>query len=154
MKVNIETLAKWTGIKAETISRRLSARGLNPESTDGRSQFFESKVALPVALGMGGPGAARERLDAARAGLAEFELRKRAGELVEVADLKSTWSSACLSWRDRMRCVPSEATVHVPGFTPAMGRKLLELIDATLTELADGKATPRTPRRRAKAQPK
>jgi len=54
-----------------------------------------------------------------------------------------------------MRSVPGEATVHVPGFTPAMGRKLVELIDATLTALANGDIELRpAPPRRSKAKAK
>jgi phage terminase Nu1 subunit (DNA packaging protein) len=148
MKCNLETLSELTGVKAETIARRLRARGLKPESTDGRSKFYESRVALPVALGMGGPGAARERLDAARADLAELALRHRRGELLEVADAIDTWSSHTLSWKERIRSVPAEATVHIAGFSPSMGRDLLRLIDQTLVEIADGRVAPRSAQRR------
>lgn len=149
MKCNLGTLSELTGVKSETIARRLRARGLKPESTDGRSQFFDSRVALRAALDMGGPGAARERLDGARAALAELSLRVRRGELLEVEDVKSTWSARVLSWKERLRGLPGQALVHVPGFDKAMARKLGALIDETLVELADDA---RAPRRRSKAR--
>lgn len=149
--LSLTKIAELIGAKHETVAKRLRARGLEPAAKDGRGRLYDSRAALPIALGVGGPGAERARLDAARAGLAEFELRKRAGELVEVADLKATWSDRVLTWRERIRAVPSEAVVHVAGFTPSMGRDLLRLIDQTLTEIADG-GVPRTSRRRARAK--
>jgi hypothetical protein len=150
--LSLTAIAELTGVKPETVSKRLRARGLKPASSNGRAQLFDSVAALPIALGVGGPTEERTRLDAARADLAELELSRRRGELLERHDVYHTWAGHVLSWKERIRSVPAEATVHVPGFTPAMGRKLLELIDATLVELADGNYGPRSPRRRAKAR--
>jgi phage terminase Nu1 subunit (DNA packaging protein) len=150
--LSLTEIAELAGVKAETVAKRLRARGLKPASSNGRAQLFDSVAALPIALGVGGPTTERTRLDAARADLAELELRRRRGELLEVADVRDTWASRALSWKERLRSLPAEATVHVPAFTPAMGRKLLELINATLTELADGNYAPRSPRRRSKAR--
>jgi phage terminase Nu1 subunit (DNA packaging protein) len=147
--LSIPKIAELIGAKAETVAKRLRARGLEPVAKNGRGNLYDSASALPIALGVGGPTEERTRLDAARADLAELELSRRRGELFERDDVYQTWASHTLSWKERLRSLPAEATVHVPAFTPAMGRKLLELIDATLTEIADGKVRPRTSRRRA-----
>lgn len=152
--LSTQQVADLVGKAQRTIVRLLRAAGVAPVREDGRTLYWHPPTVLPVIYAVGeglNPQAEKARLDRARAETAELELHRRRGELFERDDVYQTWASHTLSWKERLRSLPAEATVHVPGFTPAMGRKLLELIDATLTEIADGKVRPRTSRRRSKA---
>lgn len=135
-------LAVLTGVKLETVSKRLRERGIAPIRSDGRAHFFDPRTALPIALGRSSATAEKARLDAARADLAEQELSKRSGELIETSEVKQRWAGMALSWKERIRSVPVVALSRVPGFTKAMAKPLAELIDSTLIELADN-APPR-----------
>lgn len=149
-------LADLTGKAPRTVGKLLRAAGVKPTTEDGRTLYWNPPVALPVIYGNGdglNPQAEKARLDRARAETAELELRRRRGELLEVADVRDTWSDRILSWKEKLRALPASATVEIPGFSREMARKLLAMVDETLTELADGNVKPRrTPRRRAKAK--
>jgi phage terminase Nu1 subunit (DNA packaging protein) len=96
--------------------------------------------------------AERAKLAKAQSETAELRNAELRGELIRRDELVATWSSHVLSWKERIRAVPAAATVHVPGFTAAMGRKLAELIDETLVELAHGRygQARERPRRRSR----
>lgn len=159
--LSVTQLCELAGCANETGIRRLRRAQLAPVRTDGRTLYFAPPIALRVLLGVGDGidgGAERARLDRARAAIAEQEYAKRSGELLAADDVRSEWSRRTLTWKERVRSIPANATVHVPGFTKEQGRALLKLIDQTLTELADGKGRkPRAPRRRnatPKTQPR
>lgn len=148
--VSLSDLATLTRHDRRTIRKALA--GVGPAKQDGRTIWYSAPIALAAIYADGGgldPAAEKARLDAARADLAEQELRKRRGELLDAEDVRSTWSRRTLTWKERLRSLPAHATVHVPGFTKPMGRALLRLIDSTLGELADG--TTRERRRRTSA---
>jgi hypothetical protein len=85
--------------------------------------------------------AERAKLAKAQSETAELRNAELRGELIRRDELRSAWADRVLSWKERIRAVPAAATVHVPGFSAAMGRALATLIDETLTELADGIST-------------
>lgn len=101
--------------------------------------------------------AERAKLAKAQAETAELRNAELRGELIRRDELLSTWSDRVLSWKERVRAIPASATVHIPSFTAPMARKLLELIDETLTELADGgyrdRDSGKRPRRSRKTPP-
>jgi phage terminase Nu1 subunit (DNA packaging protein) len=80
----------------------------------------------------------RAKLTKAQSETAELRNAELRGELIRRDELRSAWADRVLSWKERLRAIPAAATVHVPGFSAAMGRALATLIDETLTELADG----------------
>lgn len=82
--------------------------------------------------------AERAKLAKAQSETAELKNAELRGELIRRDELRSAWADRVLSWKERLRAIPAAATVHVPGFSAAMGRALATLIDETLTELADG----------------
>jgi len=136
--VSLSQLRVLTGRDARTIRKALA--GVSPTKRDKRTCWYSTPVALE-AIFCGAmplePARARARFDEARANLAELELQRRRGQLLDADDVTRVWSRRILSWRERVRGIPAEAVVHLPGFTPAMARGLSRLIHQTLVELAD-----------------
>lgn len=84
----------------------------------------------------GGVTDERDRLDAARADLAELDLAVRRGELVRRQDVIDLWAARIAACKTRLRAIPKRLAVLVPGFTRAMAVAALKLIDEALHELA------------------
>lgn len=139
--VSLSDLATLTRRDRRTIRKALA--GVAPAKRDGKTIWYSAPVALDaIYTGTAlDPQRERARLDAARADLAELQAATRRGELLEVRDVRDTWSRRVLAWKERLRALPAAATVYVPGFDKAMARQLLRMVDDTLTELADGKGS-------------
>lgn len=147
--LSLTQLSELTGSNLRTVAKRLREAGVETSRTDGRTLYFDPRVALPVVLGSGeglNPAAQKARLDSARADSEELKLRVRRGELIEAAAVFHGWAAMALAWKNRIRAVPAAATIRVSGFSKAQARQFRALLDETLTELADGKATPRPKR--------
>lgn len=148
-QLTVTQLSELTGVSEKTALKRLRARAIQPVREDGRALYFAPQAALPVVLQVGeglNPAAEKARLDRAKAELAELELAKRRRELLEAAEVERSWSGLVLTWKERIRGLPAVATVRVPGFSKAMARLMLGLLDETLTELADGGSADERPR--------
>lgn len=94
------------------------------------------------AAGRRGDGAVID-LATERAKLAQEQSRAQAlrnaeleGSLLSRADVVETWTNRLVAIRNRMRSLPKRMTSRVPGFTSAMARTLLKLIDQALNDLA------------------
>jgi phage terminase Nu1 subunit (DNA packaging protein) len=110
----------------------------------GAVNWFAKMRSGRHAEGVGGEvldlAAERARLARAQSEGAELKNAELRGELVAASDVFDRWANLALSWKNRVRGIPAAATVHIPGFTKAMARKLAGLIDETLTELANGRS--------------
>jgi phage terminase Nu1 subunit (DNA packaging protein) len=78
----------------------------------------------------------RARLDAAKAGLAELELRRREGELVEVAGVVAATTSMVSTARNRLLGIPSRLRQALPHLTA----KDLAAVEAEIREALEGLA--------------
>jgi hypothetical protein len=78
----------------------------------------------------------RARLDSARAGLAELELRRREGELVEVAGVVAATTSMVSTARNRLLGIPSRLRQALPHLTA----KDLAAVEAEIREALEGLA--------------
>jgi phage terminase Nu1 subunit (DNA packaging protein) len=108
-------------------------RDLREKAAGRRAHATEGGEVLDLA-------AERARLARAQSEGAELKNAELRGELVAASDVFDRWANLALSWKNRVRGIPAAATVHIPGFTKAMARKLAGLIDETLTELANGRS--------------
>lgn len=92
---------------------------------------------------------ARRRKRVAEAELAELRLAELRGELLQRADVVTTWSTQILAARNRIRAVAKVAVVRL-GLSRAQGVALLKLLDEALAALAasDGVPAPRHRRTR------
>jgi phage terminase Nu1 subunit (DNA packaging protein) len=81
---------------------------------------------------------ARTRLAQARTRGEELKNAQLEGRLIEAGRVAATWSELVTTARNRLRALPRRAVTLIPGFTNAMARRLLGLIDEVLDELARG----------------
>lgn len=141
-QLSLNQLEALTGRSSRWIKKRLAEAGVEPAGTTGRARLFPSRQALEAiyATGAGGkldPAQEKAALDRVRREAAELEYRKRAGELLERADVIDTWSHGFAACKAVIRALPSRLRSRVPGFTPAMRRASLQVIDEALHELAN-----------------
>jgi phage terminase Nu1 subunit (DNA packaging protein) len=80
---------------------------------------------------------ARARREAAEAGLAEDELRKTRGELVEVAGVVDAWVGLITAAKTKLLGIPSKLKQRHPDLPRAAHVGLGELIHEALEDLAD-----------------
>ena len=140
--LSISQLAEVSGRSRETIRHRISRSQLQPHREDGKTVWYDAPLALEIILGGGeglDPRVEKARLDKARADMQELQLAIKRGEVAEISAIARAWAAIVLTAKEAIRSIPAAATVHIPGFTKPMARKLAELIDATLTELADAR---------------
>lgn len=140
--VNLSQLNELTRRSPQYIRDKLAKSDLRPHREDGRTVWYDASLALGVILGTGeglNPQAEKARLDKARADMQELQLALARGEVAEIGAIRAAWARIVLTAKEAIRSIPAAATVHIPGFTKPMARKLAELIDATLTELADAR---------------
>ena len=90
------------------------------------------------ASGRGGEAgvSARERLGQAQATLAEVKAKQLAGELIEVDQVRATWTAKIKAVRGRILAVPS----RLRDLTARQNVTLTQELRAALTELADDTA--------------
>ena len=69
------------------------------------------------------------------------------GELMRRGDVKTSWANMALSFKEKVRSAPLVAMTQIPGFTKPMAKKLAEILDVALVELADGGTRNRTGKR-------
>lgn len=112
-ELSITQLAELTGQAKETVSKRLRARGLQPSRVDGRTMWFDPRIALAVLLGGGSQQAEKERLDAARADLYELELEEKRKELIPRADHQRALIALATATATRLDAVPARVAPEV-----------------------------------------
>ena len=69
------------------------------------------------------------------------------GELMRRSDVKTSWANMALSFKEKVRSAPLVALTQIPGFSKPMAKKLAEILDVALVELADGGTRNRTGKR-------
>jgi phage terminase Nu1 subunit (DNA packaging protein) len=79
---------------------------------------------------------ARARKEGANAGLAELELRKREGELVERVAVRQAAATMYASIAQTLRSIPDNLERKL-GVTPEVAETVGGAIDAALNDLAD-----------------
>jgi hypothetical protein len=140
-ELSTSELAFLARIKPATARRKLAEGGLEPARVDGRTRWWDSRLALPVLLDLGSlnPQQERARLDRARAELAEHQLAERKGEYVAGADVEAFLVRVCGGMSQRMQAVPGKAAPEVrAASSDAEAEALLrEHVHEALTELAD-----------------
>ena len=73
------------------------------------------------------------------------------GELLRRSDVVETWATMFVAAKGKMRAIPKRALLRIPRFTKKMARKLQEMIDEVLRELA-GDGLPRNHRDREREE--
>lgn len=88
--LNITQLSEVSGLAQGTISAALNKAGLKPVST-GKQKLFDAPQALRVLLTGSDldPRAERARLDSAKADLAELELQRKRGDLLDASTVEA-----------------------------------------------------------------
>ena len=81
-----------------------------------------------------GDGSARDRYFTLQADKIEQEIRRRAGELVEAADIERRWAGLVTACRERLLSLPGTALQR--GVPAVHEDLLLNLVDEALAELA------------------
>lgn len=149
MKATLNQLSDWTGHDRRTIKKRLE--GLPFIDNGNGGHFYDSALALrriyigePNATGDLDPQQERAALDAARRRLAEIEIAKREGELVETEIVQSRWCELAARVRSKMLNLPNRLAVETAAMTDyaTVERSARALIHETLSELA-ANGTPR-----------
>lgn len=119
-----------------TVARLLGDAGLVPLSVKGKMKFYDSAKALQAIHRVG--ESAKERLDNARAELAEMELATRRGELLEASAVLTAQQRRESEIRARMRSVPTAVAAQVapPSKLRQVEEAIRSAIDDALEELA------------------
>src|SRR5258705_1986186 len=85
-KVSISDLSALTGCTRETCTKRLRESNITPSGKNGRSQFYDPKLALPIVLGMAddmlSPQRERAALDRAKREQLEGRLARERGAVI------------------------------------------------------------------------
>jgi phage terminase Nu1 subunit (DNA packaging protein) len=102
----------------------------------------EHEKALAAARAVSPSDSARARKLAAEAGLAELELRKRRGEIADVAEVEQRWTALVVAARNALLGVPTRAKQVIPTLTTKDVLELDALVRRVLDELADGQSEP------------
>lgn len=141
-------LATASGISIPTVRLRLAqAPAIRPVRVDGKTTWFDAPTALARILApprdAGGDVLVledeRARLAAAQADGQLMRNAEASRAMIPRNEVLQHWAGLVLNAREQLRNIPANALVRVPGFTRAMAKPLADLIDAALTELADGR---------------
>lgn len=150
-ELSITQLHELTGKARETITKRLEGR-LQPTRRDGRTIYYAPRAALPlIYLDEEQLDATQERakLDRARSEAQEMKNAVDRAELVPATAVVRTWAAKVVMVKTRMRSLPAQAASLIPGVTAQIARRIGELIERALTDLADddsdGRPAPRGP---------
>jgi hypothetical protein len=148
----VTQLQQLCGRKPETIRRLLD--GLDPVHRDGRSVHYDSRAALDRIYGGEGlnPAAQRARHDAARADLAELDLKERLGDLVPRADVEEALLAVTSPIALRLDALATKAAPEARATrSDAEAEAIIKrFVDEARTEIADAGLAfaSRSPRRR------
>ncbi|EIC23277.1 DUF1441 family protein [Thiorhodovibrio frisius] len=149
MQVSINQLSEWTGLDRRTVKRRLA--DLPHKPGPNRAHEYESAVALRLIFGSGNPDGDRldgqqekARLDKVRADIAEVELERKRGDLIDVDAVTQTWERLVSVAKGRFMALPTRLSYDLAGLSePREAERLLKnAIWEVLTELADGDPLP------------
>jgi phage terminase Nu1 subunit (DNA packaging protein) len=147
-QVSRERLHDLTGQSFRTVTRRLQAAGIEPIAREGRSDLYDSTVALPALLrdpdAAEGPDLSRERALLARAQREKLEREAQiaAGQLLDAAVVVQGWQRLCYAVRQHLLALPQALAPQVAAEDDAVAcHKLLDdaVYDA-LSALAEAKA--------------
>lgn len=138
-EVSITRLHLLTGKARETITKRLEGR-LQPLRRDGRTIYYDPQAALPLIYlleeGLD-PAQERAHLDRAKREGQEMLNAVKRGELVSAEAVVTTWATKIVTIKSRLRALPAQAAARIPGVTPAITKRLIELVARALSDLAD-----------------
>ena len=123
--VSAAVLGDWLACSAAEV-RRLAQLGVLTRAAAGRFDLKASVKAYTAYLrrrqaagshweGKGRYAVQRVRLTTAKADLAEMDRQKRAGTLVEAADVKQAWLSILLVVRTRLLAMPNYLAPRLAG---------------------------------------
>jgi len=155
-ELSITQLHELTGKARETITKRLEGR-LKPTRRDGRTIYYSPRAALPLIYldeEQLDPGQERAKFDRSRNEGQELKNAVDRAELVPASAVVRTWAAKVVMVKSRMRALPAQAAALIPGFTAAMARRLAELIERALTDLADDNDSERGPPPRGPVAPR
>lgn len=149
MKATLNQLSDWTGHDRRTIKKRLE--GLPFIDNGNAGHVYDSALALkriylgePNPTGDLDPQQERAALDAAHRRLAEIEIAKREGELVETGLVQAHWCDMAARVRSKLLNLPNRIATETAAMTDyaTIERSAKSLIHETLSELA-ANGTPR-----------
>ena len=135
-------LAALFGVTDRTV-RNWDFEGL-PGNGEGRGRYYVWPEVLAWYLarnsgsGTGEDPTARERKDMAEAELAELKLGQLRGTLLQVEDVRATWSEVLGRVRAKLLSIPPKAAVRLgDGLTAAQRQEVIQQeVDEALAELS------------------
>jgi phage terminase Nu1 subunit (DNA packaging protein) len=134
--ITIAELAIQTSLHVRTVARLLGDAGLTPIGKNGRAIHYDSEKALKAIFRSG--DSSKERLEAAKAELAEIELAERRGELLSRSNVIELWQRGISAFRARMLAIPSKIAGQFapPGKLQQAEEALTQAIHEALAEVA------------------
>lgn len=130
LMINRETLRKW--LNAGTLTRREGGKICEDEL---REYVKRNKPANAPVLAK-----EKARHEKYKADLAELELKRRRGELIELEEVKKDWVRMINSCKAKMLSIPANVSPQLPGCENIrdMERVLKKHINQALEELSNG----------------
>jgi phage terminase Nu1 subunit (DNA packaging protein) len=132
-EISINKLAEMTKIDRRTLKKRLTS--LTPR-VEGAAHLYPMAEAMAAIFGNTGgdeldPRQEQARVNHHKANIAAMEERLRAGELVEVAQVKKEAALAGRLMRDSFQALPSRVSAQLVGKTE---REIREALDAEIRQ--------------------
>lgn len=133
---SVAELAILTSMDVRTVSARLGDAGLTPLSKKGRATYYNSAESMKAIYRAG--ESAKERLDVARAEIAELDLAERRGELLPRDLVLAAQQKRESAARAKFRAMPSNIAGQIapPGKLQQAENLLREAVDEALGELS------------------
>jgi phage terminase Nu1 subunit (DNA packaging protein) len=132
----IAELAILTGRDVRTVARQLGDAGIVALGRKGRAVLYDSELSLRAIYKVG--GSTKDRLDSARAEIAEIDLAERRGEVLATTSVLAIWQKRVLAFRARMLALPSKIAGQFapPGKLQQAEDSIRAAIYEALNELA------------------
>jgi len=145
-------LADLTGKSRSKVREALVGAGLASTPGPRSTRLFDSAEALRVLFGGTdalNPAQEQARLNAAKADLAEIELSKQRGELLDAREVAAAWSHEGMMLRNYLLQLPARLAPELVGLGDlrAIEDQLRDKIHNALGALAGGEHTPGWPGR-------
>lgn len=139
MDVNINQLMEMTGKSFRTIKKKLDTAKVDVVRSDGRSDFYPCQVALEALYEQ--TEKARENLLMAKANreMAEIELARLRGELVEATEVDTEWARIGTLVKNKVLGIASKMKQRYSNVTIEQYEYLDQLLREALEEIADNK---------------
>ena len=134
--INLQKIEQLTGITFKTIKKRLQDSEVAPLRSEGKSLFYDSRVALPALYAQPRAEACdltaeRAKLARAQAEKATVETQKMLGNLVDKEEWCTAWASVFVQLKDRLLSIALKVSSRAANKT---AEEVYAIIDAEVRE--------------------